>query len=136
MARMELLYLEDVPFRHLHWDEITELISIHWAHSHFKEEQLLADAVLREIKGLDSPARVFRKDSAVVREAIKAAVHVQLTGEQIGIESALGGLQEFHDLRLRIRNALVRNEESKNVRPWIWCASTSGGSVNVVSHLE
>lgn len=128
MARMESLYSENVPFRHFQWAEIAELISIHWGRSPFKEEQLLSAAVLREIQGLGSSASAFRKDAAVVREAIGAAAHVQLTGEQAGVESAPGGLQELHDLRLRILDALARNEESKNVRPWIWCATTSGGS--------
>ena len=128
MARMESLYLEDVPFRHLHWTEITELISIHWSRSPYKEEQLLAAAILREIQGLESPAKKFQKNASVIRETIVAAAHVQLTGEQAGVEAELSGLQGLHDLRLRIRDALARNEEGKNVRPWIWCASTSGGS--------
>jgi hypothetical protein len=133
MARMASLDSEDVPFQHFQWAEIAELISNRWGRSPFKAEQLLAAAILREIQGLDSPASAFRKEAAVVREAIGAAVHVQLTGEQVGIESAPGGLQELHDLRLRIRDALARNEKSKNVRPWIWSASTSGGSA--LTHL-
>ena len=128
MARMDSLDSEDTPFKHFEWGEIAELISKYWDRPPYKEEQLLAAAILREIQGLDSSASAFRKDAAVVREAMRAALQVQLTGEQVGIESAPGGLQELHDLRLRIRDALARNEKSKSVRPWVWSAATSGGS--------
>ena len=133
MPRIEFLQSVDVPFRHLYWTEIVDLIDCHWNYSQFKEEKLLAAAVIREIHSLDSPALSFRKDATAIREALNSAVQVQLTGRQAGIESEPGGLQELHDFRLRIRDALARAEETKYVRPWIWRAETSGGSA--LTHL-
>jgi hypothetical protein len=104
------------------------LINSHWGHSPFREEQLLTAAILREIQNINFPAHLFQRDASVVREALGVAEQVQLTGKQTGVESSPRGLQELHDLRIRIRDALARNEESKNVHPWIWSASTSGGS--------
>lgn len=128
MARIETHQCEDVRIRHLFWVEVADLIAGHWSRSPNNEEQLLSMAVLREIEGLDSPAQAFRKDAAVVREVLKAAVRVQLTGNQAAVEFTPGGLQELHDLRLRIRDVLTRSEGTKNVRPWIWNPTTSGGS--------
>jgi hypothetical protein len=128
MSRIEFFEIANAPFRHIYWEEVVDLIKRHWNKSKNKEEQLLSAAVIREIKRLDSPAHAFRKDATIIREALNAAVEVQLTGEQFGVEFETGGLQALHDLRLRIRDALARTKETRDVRPWIWSVATSGGA--------
>lgn len=128
MEMIESLGSNDVPFRHLHWNEIAGLILSHWGSSPFQEERLLSEALLREIQGLGSSSSDFHQISEIIRNAMLVATNVQLTGKQAGVESPIGGLQELHGLRLRIRDAMARREETKNVLPWIWRAATSGGS--------
>jgi hypothetical protein len=128
MARIESISGVNVSFRHLLWPEIVPLVELEWGKSPHKEEQLLVTAIKREIQGLDSPAKRFLKNANVVREALIAAIRVQAVGEQAGVEALPTGLQGLHDLRLRIRDALARSVDTRNVRPWIWCAETSGGS--------
>jgi len=128
MARIESISDVNVSFRHMLWAEIAHLIELQWSKSFHKEEQLLVAAIKREIRGLDSSAKRFLKNAEVVREALIAAARVQALGEQAGVEALPAGLQGLHDLRLRIRDALERSVDKRNVRPWIWCAETSGGS--------
>jgi hypothetical protein len=118
----------DFPFRHLFWSEVIKLIDQTWANSQNEPERLLASAIKREISGLDAPSNLFRENARAIRDAIKAAKFVQKTGNQAGIEATSGGIEDLNILRVRINDALARQKDLKNVRPWIWKDSTSGGS--------
>ena len=128
MERQNEIQDADFPFRHLFWSEVIELIDQTWANSQNEPERLLSLALNREISNLEASSNLFRENARVIRDAIITAKYVQKTGNQAGIEATSGGIEEMNMLRVRIRDALVRKKDLKNVRPWIWKDSTSGGS--------
>jgi hypothetical protein len=128
MERHHEIQGADFPFRHLFWSEVIGFIDQTWANSQNEPERLLASALKREISNLHAPSKFFRENARVIRDAIITAKYVQKTGNQAGIEASSGGIEEMNILRVRIRDALVRKKDLKNVRPWIWKDSTSGGS--------
>lgn len=128
MERQEDIAGANVAFRHLFWSEIIELINKTWSKQLSSNEQHLVSALQREISNLYVPANLFREESRVIRDALKFAEVVQQTGKQAGINIFPGGLQELYLLRLRIRDALARQDKHKQIQPWIWNARTSGGS--------
>jgi hypothetical protein len=120
--------LGNVPFKHLFWSEIATLVQQCWGNSLHAGEGLLNEALQREIASLKTPARRFRMNAQIIREAIRLSPMVQETGVQSGIEVTAGGLEDLMYLRVRIREMLARTDGVKNVRPWIWYAKTSGGT--------
>jgi len=146
--RLKLLYLtpqmrkeivevpSDCQFAHLFWPEISGLMAEIWAKSPADQERLLEEAMQREIATLDAPARAFRQTAEVVRNALASALEVQRSGQQMAVEIAPSGLEDLIELRMRIRDTLRRVDGARNVRPWIWYASTSGGKALTSSGRE
>jgi hypothetical protein len=120
--------LDNVPFKHLFWKEISPLIQQCWDDSVPLEERRLNAALQREIASLNTPAPRFQQNAQIIREALKLSAMVQETGAQSGVEVPASGLEDLVDLRVRIRDALKRTDGVNNVRPWIWHAETSGGT--------
>jgi hypothetical protein len=117
-----------VPFRHFFWQEIVGSVQNRWMDSPEKAEGILATAISREVANLHVPAKQFRDQAQVIREALRNAKLVQESGKQAGVEATPGGLEELHELRIRIRDAFSRNAGYENVEPWVWNVSSSGGT--------
>jgi len=127
MARQDAGAFTDCRFAHLYWSEILDLIPGTWGESDNSEEQLLAVALQRELGNLGRPSKTFTMEAAVIREAIKLASDVQRDGKQEAVEVTAGGLEDLIDIRARIAEAIIRDGEMPNVRPWIWYETSSGG---------
>ena len=127
MQRQDVSNYTESRYSHLFWSEILDLISGTWLSSEHAEEQILSIALVRELSSLDRPTKTFSSEAAVIREAIILTADVQHDGKQRAVEVSVSGLEELIDLRVRIADAITRDPETPNVRPWIWYKNTSGG---------
>jgi hypothetical protein len=127
MPRQDAGAFADCRFSHLFWSEVLNLILDTWGESDISEERLLAMALRRELGNLDRPSRTFSLEAAIIREAIKLASDVQTDGKQKAVEVTAGGLEDLIEIRARIADAIARDGETPNVRPWIWYEASSGG---------
>jgi hypothetical protein len=114
-------------FRHIYWSEVLPLIEDVWSSSLHDEEKLLQKALERELTGLGTAYSSYTEKRDIIGQALKSAIDVQESGQQAAVDVNASGLEELMDLRIRIRDALGRTDETINVKPWIWYEASSGG---------
>ncbi len=143
---MPLKTIADVPdrarFSHLLWLEALPLITVTWGNSVVPEERDLAAFLSTYLPALDQPRRAAAvppqrsapkpaPDPCVVPgpvpgDVMTIAREVQGDQGQRAVPTDVGTPQWLEAIRLELRDRLVSDDTTSNVRTWLWRAASLG----------
>ena len=145
MASPTLELRDNESFAHLAWEDVAPLIQSRWADGS-PPEQAVASVLLevldtqqswvewREAR-LTTPAvpTEVAPGEALDRLglALALAAETAADGQQRGLDCPVPGVEDLHLLRLQVRDALralPAGDPVRVVRPWVWSATSSGGT--------
>ena len=131
-------------FAHVEWADLIDLIDRHWPDPILPGQAEVVAGLQATIRGLDQPAKVWRKTSAdlygvapptlvpvrnPVEEALELADEVAGVREQRALEFRAASLDGLHDLRMTVRDELAASPAGsprRHVGPWVWRWQSQG----------
>lgn len=133
-------------FHHLEWSDVRPLVERHWPDPDLPGQQEVVDGVLTTIDGLGRGTAEWRADMAALSDVtpevpeplarqddvvLDLADLVAADGKQRAAEIEVPSLDELHELRVHVRDALAAQPEGhprRHVLPWIWNAASTDGA--------
>ncbi len=127
---------------HLHWLEVLPLITGTWGDSDVPAERDLAAFLSTYLPSLDQPRRAAAVPPQVAAprptpdptvptgpvpdDVMALARLVQADRSQRAVPTDVGTPDELERTRLELRDRLMSDETTANVRPWLWRIASNG----------
>lgn len=112
-----------------------------WSSLGYELEPLTVEELMRQPSAASLPATRPHPGMplAPIDEGLVLALDTAEDGRQRAIGLEVGGLEALHQLRLELRRALLAEPAESSLRtvqPWLWSATTSGGTAMTSAGLR